>query len=526
MLAPPVEPARTCQHRFCRRGGILESAAGTPSLAASGVLPSTLREPVATRLRYAGMVSVGVWLTYAGWLYHVGESLGGVAFWTALLAGVVSALTVVLLLDKRPGVSLVSRVGNGFLVANAFALALAGAQGQPAAATTWAAVFIGSFPLLVPGRPGAVLAKGMLAATMTPIAFLAVEPFASFGALSLARASWLFAPVYAAAVVAACASHALFSLAAQVSSARHLGMYELEARIAQGGMGEVWRARHQLLSRPAAVKLVKPIKDGSGGWVVDAVAQQRFEREAQVTASLQSPHTVQLYDFGVTQTGTFYYVMELLDGTDLEQLVTREGPLEPTRVIYILEQVLDSLAEAHGHGLVHRDIKPANIYVSRRGLHDDFVKVLDFGLVKLNRPDESRTQLTADNSITGTPAYLAPEIVTGEARVDGRADLYALGAVAYYLLTGKLVFEAQGAIQMAIAHVTEAPVPPTQRTRQSIPKPLERLVLQCLEKAPEARPQSALEMLRALESIELDLVGVGEAAIERQLASAPSNTLN
>lgn len=284
-----------------------------------------------------------------------------------------------------------------------------------------------------------------------------------------------------------------------------VGMYELESPIAQGGMGEVWRAKHQLLTRPAAIKLIKPQANDSGELEIDPISVQRFEREAQVTASLRSPHTVQLYDFGVTKSGTFYYVMELLEGTDLETLVREHGPLEPARVVRVLEQTLDSLAEAHAHGLVHRDIKPANLHLSKRGLENDFVKVLDFGLVKLGRGDAGNRSLSRADRITGTPAYLAPELVTGQGSVDGRADLYALGCVAYYLLTGTLVFEGDSAMQIAIAHALETPVPPSQRVARELPKDLERVVMACLEKDPERRPRTALELLETLRALELRL---------------------
>ena len=318
-----------------------------------------------------------------------------------------------------------------------------------------------------------------------------------------ARLVTLFAPAFVAGVFGYFASLRMERIGARLEHEGRMGMYELESRIAQGGMGEVWRAKHQMLSRPAAVKLIRGHADG-GPAPLDPVARRRFEREAQVTASLKSPHTVELYDFGVTQSGTFYYVMELLDGVDLDKLVEESGPLEPKRVVRILSQVLDSLAEAHEHGLVHRDIKPANIHLSRRGLEDDFVTVLDFGLVKGKTKNEAAgVSLTGDNHITGTPAYLAPEAVVDEANVDGRADLYSLGCVAYYLLTGKLVFEAQTAMQMAVAQVSERPLPPSQRTRQPIPKALEALVMQCLEKLPEKRPASAVVLLAALKSLDL-----------------------
>jgi serine/threonine protein kinase len=305
----------------------------------------------------------------------------------------------------------------------------------------------------------------------------------------------------AVGIVVTCRNMMTGGTKAELGSA--LGMYELESRIAQGGMGEVWRAKHQLLSRPAAIKLIKPHANDSGELEIDAISIKRFEREAQVTASLRSPHTVQLYDFGVTGSGTFYYVMELLEGTDLESLVRDHGPLEASRVVNILEQTLDSLAEAHSHGLVHRDIKPANLHLSERGLEKNFVKVLDFGLVKLDRPDAVNHSLSRADRITGTPAYLAPELVTGQGSVDGRADIYALGCVAYYLLTGRLVFEGDSAIQVAVAHAMEAPIPPSQRVGLHIPKDLERIVMACLEKDPERRPRTAVALLEMLHGLEL-----------------------
>jgi eukaryotic-like serine/threonine-protein kinase len=307
-------------------------------------------------------------------------------------------------------------------------------------------------------------------------------------------------PALFAGALAYAAALRIAKLGSQAGASGQMGMYELETRIAQGGMGEVWRARHQMLSRPAAVKLIRAPTDGSQ--VLDDVALRRFEREAQVTASLKSSHTARLYDFGVTESGTFYYVMELLDGVDLEKLVREKGPVEPMRVVRIMAQIADSLAEAHEHGLVHRDIKPANINLSRRGLEEDFVTVLDFGLVKgESLVGDANLSLTAANRITGTPAYIAPELVAGEGRIDGRADLYSLGCVAYFLLTGKLVFEAQAAMQMAIAHVSEIPLPPSQRTRQPIPKALEAIVMKCLEKSPDDRPQSAALLVGMLDAI-------------------------
>ena len=233
------------------------------------------------------------------------------------------------------------------------------------------------------------------------------------------------------------------------------------------------------------------------------VAVARFRREAEAAANLRSPHTVELYDFGVTEDGTLYFVMELLDGMDLESLVRREGPLPGKRVIHILRQVCESLEEAHAAGLVHRDIKPANIHVGRLGLRHDFVKVLDFGLVKsVAAPTNGDSMATAAGLTPGTPAYMAPEMALGEA-VDGRADIYALGCVAYYLLTGRLVFEAGSGFQMIAKHIQEPPIPPSRRSEVDINPELERVVLACLAKKPDDRPQGAAELDRMLGEIEI-----------------------
>jgi eukaryotic-like serine/threonine-protein kinase len=258
-------------------------------------------------------------------------------------------------------------------------------------------------------------------------------------------------------------------------------------------MGEVWRARHRLLIRPAAIKLIRPEMSGDRELLL-----RRFEREARATAALKSPHTVQLYDFGVTQEGRLYLVMELLDGFDLDTLMRRDGPLAAARVVHILRQVCESLEEAHDAGLVHRDIKPANIHLGRVGREPDFVKVLDFGLVKsVEGPGDGDPLATIAGMTLGTPAYMAPEMVQSEA-IDGRADLYSLGCVAYFLLTGQLVFQGDTALQTMFMHIQQAPVPPSKRTENPIPPALERLVLTCLAKQPEDRPPSAADLAAGL----------------------------
>jgi serine/threonine-protein kinase len=259
-----------------------------------------------------------------------------------------------------------------------------------------------------------------------------------------------------------------------------------------------------MLARPAAVKLIH-----TGSLGVDsrsaALLVARFEREAQATALLQSPHTVEVYDFGTTADGTFYYVMELLEGIDLEVLVRRFGPLPPERVVHILRQVCTSLAEAHHRGMVHRDIKPANIYLCQRALEDDFVKVLDFGLVKQRSSPASSTDLRLSQTgiVHGTPAYLAPETACGEDPVDGRADLYGVGCVAYWLLTGRLVFERDSYAAMLLAHATVEPDPPSRHAAGPVPPALDALVLCCLAKEPAHRVQSADELRALLTAIEL-----------------------
>jgi serine/threonine-protein kinase len=277
-------------------------------------------------------------------------------------------------------------------------------------------------------------------------------------------------------------------------------------------MGEVYLATHRMLARPAAIKLIRPEMLGSTQSDAAQLAVKRFRREAEAAASLRSPHTVELYDFGVTEDQTLYFVMELLEGMTLESLVRQKGPVPAARTIHILRQVCASLAEAHAVGLVHRDIKPANIHIGRLGLVHDFVKVLDFGLVKSVTADAGEQSLgTAAGLTPGTPAYMAPEMALDEA-VDGRADLYALGCVGYYLLTGELVFTASGGLQMIAMHLREAPRPPSSRTELPIPAELEQVILACLAKEPKDRPASAAELDAQLAAVDLPVWTEAQAA--------------
>jgi serine/threonine-protein kinase len=311
---------------------------------------------------------------------------------------------------------------------------------------------------------------------------------------------WLSLSVALASVT----SRVIYGLTQQVKAASEIGPYTLEEKIGSGGMGEVWRARHRMLIRPAAVKLVSARELGSTPNRDPELRLRRFEREARATAGLKSPHTVQLYDFGVTDEGTFYYVMELLDGMNLDALVDDFGPVPPERAIHLLSQVCASLEDAHQNGLVHRDIKPANIVVSRVGAAWDFVKVLDFGLVKLEgaKQSENSVRLTDDQNVSGTPGFIAPEVVLGAA-TDHRVDIYSLGCVAYWLLTGKLVFEGPGAVKVMSDHIHATPDSPSKRAPGPIPPELDRLILDCLEKDPEKRPATAAALSARLLAIPL-----------------------
>jgi serine/threonine-protein kinase len=314
----------------------------------------------------------------------------------------------------------------------------------------------------------------------------------------------LAVPNYLCAVIAPLISHIITRLGREVRRAREMGSYVLGGRIGSGGMGEVWQATHRWLVRPAAVKLIRPEVLGAVTRQQADVLVQRFRREARAAANLRSPHTIQLYDFGVAGDGTFYYVMELLNGLDLQTLVSQHGPLPPARTIHILQQACESLAEAHDRGLVHRDIKPANIQVCRMGHYYDFVKVLDFGLVKKSGSGaEAEMGLTAPNMVAGTPAYLSPETALGET-VDQRADIYALGCVAYWMLTGRHVFEANSPLQIVARHIHTPPEPPSKYSAFDVGQDLESLILACLAKRPSDRPATARELCDRLGQCEVE----------------------
>ncbi len=359
------------------------------------------------------------------------------------------------------------------------------------------------FHMMVPARPWPALIGAFGAATMMPLAIWGLNHFGEETIPPMVAAG-LYKTTYGTALVAWLAARYIYRLGTQVTEARRMGSYQLERLLGHGGMGEVWLANHALLKRPAAIKLIQPEVLGATDTESRDVTLKRFEQEAQSTARLQSPNTVTLYDFGSTQDGTFYYAMELLNGVDLDTLINKYGPQPPDRVAKLLKQICYSLMEAHDLGLIHRDIKPANVFICCLGPHCDFAKVLDFGLVKqTDQLAEADPQLTREGMTTGTPAYMPPEMALGEKEIDPRADLYQLGCLAYWLLTGKLVFEGKTAMGMLAAHIHDPAPSVSERSEFDIPAPLQQLIADCLAKKPEDRPASAREILQRLEETDV-----------------------
>lgn len=394
-------------------------------------------------------------------------------------------------------------LGLGYMVLTAITLGVIMHAGNipgdfpPNPMISWIGVIVLIFSAMVPNVPYKVLIAGFISVSMNPLAMLIARERGTWEFGSAGKTLIMHYPDYLLLGVAVVISGVVMRLGQQLIKAREMGSYRLNELLGKGGMGEVYRATHRMLARPAAIKLIRP-DSIAGGKEEAQLAITRFRREAEAAANLRSPHTVELYDFGSTDDGTFYFVMELLVGVDLEMLVRQQGRQPAKRVVHILKQVCESLEEAHAQGLVHRDIKPANIHLGTLGLKQDFVKVLDFGLVKAVAGEKNTGQSleTAAGLTPGTPAYMAPEMAMGET-VDGRADIYALGCVAYWLLTGKRVFEAETPLQLVAKHLRNEPVPPSQRVPGLlIPNGLEKVILSCLAKRPEDRPTAA--MLREL----------------------------
>ncbi len=341
---------------------------------------------------------------------------------------------------------------------------------------------------LIPSTPARSAFLGLLA--MMPIFPLAIHLYGTEpprDPLGINHTSYVAIWALVGIACTTTISYVIYGLRMQVRKASQLGQYQLEEKIGEGGMGVVYRAHHALLRRPTAIKLLTA-RTGH--------AIERFEREVQLTAKLTHPNTVAIYDYGRTPERVFYYAMEYLQGIALDQLVQRFGPQPVSRVVHILVQICGALGEAHAVGLVHRDIKPSNVMLTERGGEQDVVKVLDFGLAReIQSPN---LELSGTNTLIGTPHYLSPEAIIDPDRVDGRADLYALGATAYYLLTGTCVFDAASVVEVCSLHLHQPPTGPRSK-RPDVPKTLDRIVLACLAKRREDRPASAravADMLR------------------------------
>lgn len=474
-------------------------------------IPKDLLREASQRLAIICLIGGVLWIV-ATILWHVtweplhpGLKWPGIkgAEWLAYGAGIASfgLWYFIRRSDRRPEFFLT--LGLWHLILTCFEVGIVMHWGLPLAdaltvQVSWVGVVVLLFAAVLPVDPKRMLIAGLIGVSMNPVSMLLTHVH-GLGSAEVMKAAFLMHyPDYLIALMAYAVSRIVTRLGRQVSKAREMGSYQLGNLIKRGGMGEIYEAHHRMLARPAAIKLIRAEMLGNENGESADLAIKRFHREATAAANLRSPHTVELFDFGVTEDHTLYFVMELLEGVDLETLVKENGPLPARRVIHILVQACESLAEAHERGLVHRDIKPANIHVGKAGVRYDFVKVLDFGLVKSVHQMETEDSLaTAVGRTPGTPAYMAPEMSLGET-VDARSDIYALGCVGYYLLSGKLVFDATSAFQMVAKHLRNEPVAPSMRAQVEIPQAVEAVILRCLAKKPEDRYESVIELSNAL----------------------------
>jgi serine/threonine-protein kinase len=479
--------------------GQLALRARSQGEASTTTLPEDLLREQSIRIQLLYAVGVALWLSNLVLDFYMSPH-GDRGPHKLLIEAVGATLAAGLAMFARCTRSNPRIKANGavaFMVPHAFLVALLNswaAQPTTARPISGITVLILLFGMFAPAKPRSMLVAGIVAASMDPLGVW-IAHMRGLSTPSPISTLLMFYPNYACALIAVIPARILYRLGRKIREAQALGGYQLVERLGVGGMGEVWLARHRLLARSAAIKLIRPDMLSDARLDQAAIVLGRFEREAQATAALTSPHTIRLFDFGQTDDGTFYYVMELLDGRDLESLVREFGPLPPARAMHLIRQICRSLAEAHAGGLIHRDIKPANIYVCRMGLEYDFVKVLDFGLVKHEDRGTAPTLVTSEQMVMGTPAYMAPEAILGEG-VDRRVDIYALGCLAYFLLTGTMVFESSTSMKLLMQHVQEMPLPPSHRSEQPIPRAIDDLVMACLQKDPNRRPKDAEELLR------------------------------
>ena len=486
---------------------------------AERTLPPHLQEQLPRRLRNTALLySLAYFLSYlvpdilTG---HISEAFRTPSVWAPGVASILAGLLVAALASSaRIPWPTKMHAGLVFEVLGSYGIAFGMYHDAQRFASTpivffilspsWVAIWMLVYSIVVPAPPWRAF-LALLASASAPAVALAIA-LQRAGLLHVfTPVSFFFSTVFPnliVVVLAYASARIMVTLGADVSRARELGSYRLIERLGQGGMGEVWRASHQLLAREAAIKFIRPGSIQGVSLEASKTMVRRFELEARATASLTSAHTIELYDFGVSDDGTFYYIMELLQGLDCDRLVRQFGALPPARVVHLLAQVCESLEEAHRKGLIHRDVKPANIFVCRSGIRCDFVKVLDFGLVADRHHAKTDVMLTPAEHAIGTPAFMAPEVAQGQ-DIDGRTDLYGLGCVAYWLLTGRPVFEGTGVLDVISKHMREVPEPPSRHSRDDLPPELDALVLRCLEKSPDKRPASAREVARLLRAIPL-----------------------
>jgi serine/threonine-protein kinase len=489
---------------------VKRACGNTLSSSSSNCLPIDVMEKAVRRLGWLS-VFYAISIHAVHWSRHYGiasqsmNPYGETLMYVGLFGGTIAALLMALLTwTRKLSIINILEVGLVFEVVGAFCIGLMEHSLGPSIdqlTRGWSGIVVWTtfFVLVIPAPLGKTALAAISSVLMGPFTFLLYTVVYQQPLPDLGLAAVVFGPQFLFLLVAIVMSRFVYSLGIDLNKARAVGSYELVELLGRGGMGEVWKAKHRMLARPAALKVIPANAIEPGQFGVTTTALRRFEREAQATAALRSPNTVHIYDFGVTGNGSLYYAMELLDGLDLETLVKEHGPVPAERAIHFLLGISSSLEEAHSLGVIHRDIKPANVFASRLGIEYDFVKVLDFGLARFGNIDATR--MTLDGVMSGTPAYMSPEAATGSLDIDGRADIYSLGCVAYWLLTGKFVFEAENALGMAFHHVNTAPVPPSLRTELPIPRDLERLIMDCLEKDRNRRPASIAEVARRLRAM-------------------------
>lgn len=483
--APPTEAPRTAA--FDSQG------------LASGTWDGYPEPDVQTRLHgLAGIFAVAFAIGALSSLLFTTEASGRWTLTTLSLALSLISAGLFAFLRRRPLTKSVAfYLGLGYIVLGAFAMAVGEVLLRPEPDTSrigfsGIALWLLVFPVLIPASPMHTLVTGLLAASAAPLLYTA-SLLTGASALPWPLLLNWFLPNYAAAGLAVALSYQVrrwsHALAEARREIREMGSYRLVRHIGGGGMGDVWTAEHRLLRRPAAIKFVRGPDHG-----VDPQTLRRFQQEAQSIARLSSPTTVAVYDYGISQDGHWFYAMELLNGTDLHRLVRTEGRLPIDRAVAFLRQTCESLAEAHGQGLLHRDIKPANIMVCRLGLRVDRIKVLDFGLAHCVGGHDHGAELS------GTPGFIAPEIILGLNAPDTRSDVYAIGCLAYWLLAGQEVFPERDAHAKLKAHLLEEPVP-LDRVRSDVPADVLDIVQACLEKTPAHRLPDAAAVLEQLDAV-------------------------